>query len=179
MRAGRDEPSRFQLLLRFASTPDAIVRQLDRAQALLTGAARTDVLTDSNEFDLWNAVTREPWTGGGALVRLSWLQTSLPRVLSLLGELAGSVRTLELVGRVVVGAGLLRIDAGADSQTAAIDRLRASSDVIGNVVVLRADANVKERVGVFGPAGDSFRLLREIKRAFDPAGILNAGRGVV
>ena len=34
-------------------------------------------------------------------------------------------------------------------------------------------------VGVFGPPGDTVALLREIKRAFDPAGILNAGRGIV
>jgi FAD/FMN-containing dehydrogenase len=51
--------------------------------------------------------------------------------------------------------------------------------VVGHVVVLRADAAVKDRADVWGPPGDTAALLGAIKRALDPAGILNAGRGPI
>ena len=51
--------------------------------------------------------------------------------------------------------------------------------MIDNVVLLDAASIVKEQVGVWPPSGDSANVLRAIKHAFDPAGILNAGRGFV
>jgi hypothetical protein len=83
-----------------------------------------------------------------------------------------------LVGRAGVGAGFVRVDADASTQVKAIGLLRAT-DSVGNVVVLRAAPEVKAQADVWGPPGDTAALLREIKRAFDPAGILNAGRGPV
>jgi glycolate oxidase FAD binding subunit len=61
---------------------------------------------------------------------------------------------------------------------AAMTRLRNSRDV-GNVVVLRAPREVKQAVDVWGPPGDSDRVMRSLKQMFDPAGILNAGRGPI
>jgi FAD/FMN-containing dehydrogenase len=36
---------------------------------------------------------------------------------------------------------------------------------------------VKEQIDVWGAPGDTAPLLSALKRTFDPAGILNAGRG--
>ena len=60
---------------------------------------------------------------------------------------AGSV---ELVGRVGVGAGLIRLDGDPRRQAAAVERLR-SCGVFGNVVVVRATASLKRIVDVWGP----------------------------
>jgi glycolate oxidase FAD binding subunit len=45
-------------------------------------------------------------------------------------------------------------------------------------VVLEAPPAVKAKVDVWGSAGDAFPLMRDLKLAFDPAGILNPGRFV-
>ena len=51
-----------------------------------------------------------------------------------------------------------------------------ASGVFGNVVVLRAPAELKSREWVWGsPAGAS--LTAALKRELDPGGLLGAGRG--
>jgi hypothetical protein len=95
----------------------------------------------------------------------------------LLHEVACERVGLEVVGRVAVGAGFIRIEAEPRAQVAAIERLRAAPDVVGNIAVLSAAVAVKEQVGVWPPSGDSANVFGQVKRAFDPAGILNAGRG--
>jgi FAD/FMN-containing dehydrogenase len=54
--------------------------------------------------------------------------------------------------------------------------LRASR-VVTNVVVLRHSGLLKETVDVWGEAPAAAVVQQSLKRAFDPAGILNAGRG--
>jgi hypothetical protein len=58
-----------------------------------------------------------------------------------------------------------------------VERLRTSTWV-GNVSVLRADLEFKKHVDVWPPAA-SHEAARALKQMFDPAGILNAGRGPV
>jgi FAD/FMN-containing dehydrogenase len=47
------------------------------------------------------------------------------------------------------------------------------------VVVLRASRELKALVDVWGPPQDAERVLQSLKQMFDPAGILNAGRGPI
>ena len=61
---------------------------------------------------------------------------------------------------------------------AVVERLR-SSVWVGNVSVLRADVELKKHIDVWGPQSSSFDAARALKQMFDPAGILNAGRGPV
>jgi hypothetical protein len=79
----------------------------------------------------------------------------------------------------MVGTGLLRIEGDADAHLMAIERLRRAREIVDHVVVLHASDLVREHVVVWPPLGDTASALRSIKRAFDPAGILNAGRGFV
>ncbi len=74
--------------------------------------------------------------------------------------------------------GCSRIDGGTASQVAAVERLRASADV-GHVVVLRGSGALAAAVDVWGAPRDSDGAVRALKQMFDPAGILNAGRGPV
>jgi hypothetical protein len=86
---------------------------------------------------------------------------------------------VELTGRAAIGAGLLRIDADAAAQETIVNGLRARGDVLRHVVMLRADPDVKHRLDVWGSLGDAAALGAAVKRALDPNGILNAGRGPV
>jgi hypothetical protein len=63
-------------------------------------------------------------------------------------------------------------------QAAVVERMR-SSVWVGNVAVLRATRELKEHVDVWGPAASAADAVRALKGMFDPAGILNAGRGPI
>lgn len=171
-----------ELLVRFASTPAAVEAQMAAAARLGESFETRSVtrVTGDAEIALWREHGSRPWGGAGMVVRASWLPSALADVLAFIGELGrAGVRTTELVGRAAAGTGRLRIDADAPGQVAAVQSLRERSDLLGNVVVLRAAPDVKARVDVWGLPGDTLNLLRALKGAFDPVGVLNAGRGPV
>ena len=171
--ASQLEPAPRSVFVRFASSPAATDAQVAQARSMLSVTA--DVITGEPEFDLWMSNIQAPWTDHAAVLRFSWLPTRLPQVLSLVADAARQSGTF--VGRAL-GAGLVGLDGDAAAQVAAIERLRGSTD-IGHLVVLRAAPEVAAVVDAWGPPRDTDGALRALKRMFDPAGILNAGRGVV
>ena len=66
----------------------------------------------------------------------------------------------------------------ASDHEAIVKRLR-SSPAFAHVVIVRALAEVKTHMDVWGPLGDRAALLAALKQQFDPAAILNAGRGPI
>jgi glycolate dehydrogenase FAD-binding subunit len=163
--------SAFNVLLRFASLPMAVAAQIAAASEALKGLATSiNVVDGYAERTLWRAHATQLWERAGAVVRASWLPASIAAVL---GELPAGA---EMIGRAGIGAGLVRIDGDDSEQARVIGQLRHSPHV-GNVVVMRGSAGLKALVDVWGPQGDRQRLLSTMKRAFDPNGVLNAGRG--
>ena len=166
---GRDDG--LQLFLRFASVQAAVDAQVAAATDALNGIASVaQVVEGYAERTLWLGYASRLWERPGAIVRASWLPAAL---VSAMGELPASA---ELVGRAAVGAGMVRIEGNDQEQARLVEMLRHSPH-FGNVVILRGSAALKTAVDVWGPQGDRGRLLASMKRAFDPNGVLNAGRG--
>jgi glycolate oxidase FAD binding subunit len=172
--AGR-HTMRYRLLARFATSPAAAAAQVEQARALV-GAG--EVVTGEPEAALWRRYQGRASASAGTVVRMSWLPAALPQVLALIEEIGGSTGSVELVARAAVGTGLLRIDGGVDGQASTVARLRARTGIVRHVTIQDAPPEVKAQVDAWGPdpAAD---VLSAIKRALDPAGILNAGRGPV
>ena len=173
--AGSGTPT-LALLIRFASLPAVVDAQIDQARALLSvSGTPLEVHEGDGERALWLQHGDRLWNGSGAIVRASWLPA---RIADVLAELAAAhpAGRLHMIGRAAAGAGLIRIDADTCMQAAVIERLRRSASV-GNVVVVRAPLELKSLVDVWGSSGDRQALLESVKRAFDPDGILNPGRG--
>jgi glycolate oxidase FAD binding subunit len=169
----------FRLCLRFTSTPDAVEAQVQDVQRSRL-ADSIEVVTGLAESEIWRGLTRGVWEHPGTIVRASWLPANTGRLVSFAAELAREVNAgIEIVARAAVGTGFFCIDAEADATVQTVKRMRARGDVLGHVVVLRAETRIKEQVDVWGARGDHEALLRSIKAAFDPAGVLNAGRGPV
>lgn len=166
-----ERDSGLHALIRFASLPAAVDAQAAAAtEALQTIAPSVHVVEGYAERTLWRSHSSRLWEQPGAIVRASWLPASLAAVLAELPDSA------ELAGRAAVGAGLIRIG-GDEAEQARIVGVLRHSPHFGNVVVVRGTPALKELVDVWGPQGDRGRLLASMKRAFDPEGILNAGRG--
>jgi glycolate oxidase FAD binding subunit len=165
-----------QLLVRFASSPASTTEQSNHAAALLTG--KVTLVTGQPEFDLWAEQMQAPWhvrlkpdtASEPTVVRLSWLPASIAEVLAL-------VSGHEFRGRVM-GTGLLRLQGEVTTHAPFIERLRASR-AVRHVVVLHAPGAVKAQVDAWGPPPSSAAVTRAFKQMFDPAGILNPGRGPI
>lgn len=167
---------KLRLLLRFASSPASTHAQVAAARMIVAGQA-IDVAGDA-ERELWLAQVQAPWTGDGAVIRLSWMPSRLPEVLRLVHDMRAHAGAVTLHARAVVGTGLLSVRGTAREQATVVERLRAS-DVVGHVVVLCGGRALKDFVDVWGRPVEAHASLLALKRAFDPAGILNAARGPV
>ncbi|MGH9144132.1 MAG: FAD-binding oxidoreductase [Vicinamibacterales bacterium] len=186
MMASQLEPVAFEvgtagtlhLLLRFASLPAVVDAQIAQATSSLSAwAASIDVLDGRAELAIWTAHAAELWHSPGAILRASWLPASMTAVLDELERAASDLGGATMVtGRAAVGAGHVAVTGDASAQAAFVERLRASS-TFGNVVVVRGSAELKALVDVWGSSGDRQPLFDSLKRAFDPNGVLNAGRG--
>ena len=98
------------------------------------------MLTGDKERDLWRAHAAA-WEEPGIIVRASWLPGN---VAGLGGARSSADASIDVTAGRGLGSGLFRIDAGAQAQVDVVARMRASG-VFGNVVVLRAPAELKSR----------------------------------
>jgi len=162
-----------QMFVRFASSPGATEAQAALLAQLLPLSSRVSGL---EEAQVWRDQVQAAWEHPGATVRCGWHPSRVTDVLQVLDECRPLCPTAVLVGRATVGTGLLHLGGEIPGQAAAIERLR-QSDALHHVVVLSASRDLKAAVDVWGPPVPWAAPLAALKRSFDPAGILGAGRG--
>lgn len=75
-------------------------------------------------------------------------------------------------------AGIFHLRVAPATAAGALDSLRLAAGSEGRVVLARAPAALKKTLDVWGAPPPAFPLMRAIKQALDPNGILNAGRFV-
>jgi glycolate oxidase FAD binding subunit len=175
----RPKTNDYVVLIRFASLPAVVDAQIAQAAAALkTSTTSLDVLDGDAERALWNAHATEIWSKPGAIVRASWLPAQIAEGLAALDRITAGLKACatSVAGRAAIGAGHIRIDGDTAAQATAIEQLRGSN-VFGNIVIVRGSGELKARVDVWGSHGDRQPLFDSLKRAFDPNGVLNAGRG--
>jgi glycolate oxidase FAD binding subunit len=179
VRADSDRPT-VDLLLRFASTADAVNAQVRAVVAAFTRgvSAAVDVVDGDAEAGLWHEQGAGFWASDDLVVRCGWRPASLDAIVAIVHAMGADDGVhATLAGRAGIGAGLVRLSGALPGQLRAIARLRAARPQIDHVVLLRAAPAVKQQIDVWGDLGASVHALRAIKRMLDPADILNAGRG--
>jgi glycolate oxidase FAD binding subunit len=170
-----------EILVRYGSTGEVVQAQMADTERMVMAfkplaAARAVAADDAS---VWRLHGQRLWSGGGSIVRVSWLPASLGQIMALLDDLRRQGTAVELIGRAAIGAGLLRLDGDAPAQIAMVRTLRERVDVFNQSTVLRAPAELKAAIDVWGAAGSTARIFGAIKRALDPTGVLNPGRGPI
>jgi glycolate oxidase FAD binding subunit len=167
-----------RLLVRFESFETAAAQQADEAARIaVSNGATPSILTADDETALWTGHAQRPWRGDGAVIKVTCLPTDVGPTVEWLNESLSDV-DWEVVGRAGLGVLLLRIGGDVPRQTRAIGEVRARfTPGRGTAVIVRASDDLKRSADVWGPPGDSLRLMRAIKQQFDPHRLLNPGRG--
>ena len=179
VRTGR--PAVYQLLLRFGGTATANNEQASSASSIAAefSPISNDVL-DRDDGLFWRDRADLCRLDYGTNIRASWLPAALPALLTLLTQIAADTGvTFDCQARAAVGAGDMHIGGEAAARMAAVARLRERSDVVGHVVVVQAGADAQHPADAWGSPLPSAVIAGAIKRALDPAGVLNAGRGPI
>ena len=168
------------MLVRFESIEPVAGRQAEAAAALVRdGGGAAAVLADEEEAEAWRRHEARVFEGEGMVVKLVVLPSDLSATLAWLDE-AVRAQSLdcEVIGRAGLGVLYLRLAGSVPAQASLVRALRERLDPgRGSAVVRRADGELRSLVDVWGPLGDGFSLMRQVKRQFDPGGILNPGRG--
>lgn len=122
-------------------------------------------------------------TEGGVVVTVMLLPTVVPDYLMALGA---ESRTSGIRARYVADAGIARIHILLTSgrgklepivAARLVERLRAlAAERHGHLTIRAADPEVKRLAGVWGDLGPAAFLMHRLRRAFDPRGLLSAGR---
>ena len=168
------------MLIRFESVETVVVEQADQAATLARAHGGTVViLTGEEETAAWREHDARVFDREGTIVKLVVVPSEVSSILAWL-DTAAKTRQLDYVVTGRAGLGVLSVGLhGAVSEQAAFvtalrDRLPIGR---GSAAIRRADPELKALVDVWGPIGDSLRIMQEVKRRFDPTGSLNPGRG--
>jgi glycolate oxidase FAD binding subunit len=172
------------LLIRFESTPASVDQQAAIAARLVGQCGgRCALISGADEQAAWVAHQNRTWSAGSSggaadlVAKVTILPTELTKTLDRIEEAARGA-AFDLAGRAAVGVLLLRIGGGAADQIRVVRALREqTAEARGAVTLLRACPEVAWEAGVWGPMGDAFGVMQAVKRAFDPGGRLNPGRG--
>jgi glycolate oxidase FAD binding subunit len=163
------------LLVLAEGAPAAVERTIDIvAEAALAGSSERD-----GEIAQSLAPLRElPATADGVLVRASLPPAAQPAFAEAALRLEGFAR---LVADAASGIARVHVHGDDDDMRAAADALLAAARVCGGSArVERRPASLRDQVAAWGD-GDlpGLFLMRRLKEAFDPNGILEPGRGPV
>ena len=167
-----------RLLARFESVDVSVVQQAEAARALVGTRGAGAIHAGADEQSLWDGHAAH-WSAPGTLVKLATVPAELfPTLVWLRDSAADAGVDLAAAGRAGLGVVDLRLDGPLDSQVRIVSELRARLPVgRGSAVIRRGVPDLRRRAGAWGQIGDALSVMQAIKRQFDPAGVLNPGRG--
>jgi glycolate oxidase FAD binding subunit len=167
-----------------ASVPEAVEAQIRTAQAMAGEADEHEVLEGKSHDAFWAAV-RDFDSGADMILKAAVLMDRVTKAMEY-GERLATQHGLRVAVISEAGTGILRYHLREGDGTKSTARLAEVVAALrefavqakGSLVVLRAPAEVKALVDVWGPPGKGFALMQGLKEQFDPGRILNPGRFV-
>ena len=169
-----------QVVLRFESLDVVTAAQADQARSLAERHGGTGRVLDAGaEPEHWAEHERGVFAGDGTLLKAVVLPADLPSTLAWLEEASASRGlSYSFTAQAALTVLHLRLTGPAEQQASLVSEWRERLTMgQGSVVLRRAAPEVKTLTDVWGAVGNTLDLMREVKRQFDPAALLNPGRG--
>ena len=156
---------------------EAVSRHLHDVEEMAKRVGLTSqTLRDEAHQRLWGHVRDFSAHGNNVVYRLTVPLASVARALSTIDQWSASGRPARTIAHVGSGTMWVLLD-GDPSNGGWFPRLTAlAQEHRGHAVIAAAPPALKEGVDVWGPSPPGLAIMREIKRQFDPQGILNPGR---
>jgi glycolate oxidase FAD binding subunit len=182
----RDQPEHILLAARFSGVPAAVARQMrEAARRCAELDARCIDLSQTDERPLWQAIANlsAPAHDGSVLVRAGIRPgeiVQLARCLEQVPRQQGWQAERLLLGGVGLGYARWHPPLGTPIATigAALASQRAALSAYGGYSVVE-EAPPDPALDIWGPPPPTIGLMRGMRAAWDPAGILNPGRYLV
>ncbi|MBA3611264.1 MAG: FAD-binding oxidoreductase, partial [Rubrobacter sp.] len=160
------------------SIPGGIEAKEEAATFLLKPFGDVRTLTDDEGQNLGPLAPPANATGDDGAIKVAAPPAELASVLdSILGAGERKGVAVRLTGHAGTGVTYAGLSGDADAIVEVIEEVRdIRNRGGGSVVVLSAPITVKEKLDVWGPAGDYLGLTRRVKEKFDPGYAMNPGR---
>jgi glycolate oxidase FAD binding subunit len=176
---GHGRGQKFRVALWAEGFEQAVVRHFRDTRTMTERIGlESEALEPPAHHRFWNEIRNFPLAPDRCMVRLT-----MPR-----GSLAAAVhkidrwKTAEFEPAMVADAMSGTVWIALAAERAPAEQFARMAELArehgGHATMLAAPPEVKKDLDVWGAASPSFRLMREIKRQFDPQGLLNPGRFV-
>jgi glycolate oxidase FAD binding subunit len=162
----------------FEGIEPAVEAQSSTAVEVLRSHGETNVLGEDDGEEFWQRFARRPWNEGGVGLKIGAPPSDLTAVLdSVVGAAGRAGVEVGLSGHAGTGVTFAGLSGGEEGLVEVVGevreiRLRRG----GSVVVQEAPLAIKEKLDVWGSAGDYLGLTRRVKEKFDPGYTMNPGR---
>ncbi len=156
---------------------EAVARHLREVQELAVRIGLTiEILRGEAHQRLWGYLCDFGTNGKNVVYRLTTPLASVAEVVAKIDQWSASGRPASYIAHA--GCGTMWISLDAEPSSAAwFGKLSAlAHEQRGHVVMVAAPPAFKEGIDIWGSSPPSLAIMREIKRQFDPQGILNPGR---
>lgn len=180
------QPRHIVVAARFAGSEGAVRRQIrEAARRCIEAGARTVELREEDDTPLWAALAdfSAPAADGSLLVRAGAPAGSFGHLAGLV-ECAAAHAGWAPAQLGVAGVGLFYsrwpvAGAGPGAVAAVLATIRAGLAPLGGYLVVEEAPPSLAALDIWGPPPEGAALMRTLRSAWDPAGILNPGRYVI
>jgi FAD/FMN-containing dehydrogenase len=183
----------YAVALRFSDVENSVNWQVEQLEKLWDGLTAQGVIVgDDGEQSLVWQILREdrPWLEQPAALNIKLKLNCLPSRVAAMAECLEAFRktlNAELRLKAHAGSGVIRAylsfeesDSAARQFSQQLDDLRlALKPSRGTVIVESAPVSLKAGIDIWGYDFKDKALMRQIRKQYDPRGILNPGRFVV
>jgi glycolate oxidase FAD binding subunit len=162
----------------FEGIEPAVEAQAATAVEVLRSHGEAKVLGKEDGEEFWESFAGRPWDAGEVALKISAPPADLAAVLdSVMGAAGRAGAEARLSGHAGTGVTFVGLSGGEGGIVEVVEEVREIRVRRGgSVVVQEAPLAVKERLDVWGPAGDYLGLTRRVKEKFDPGYTMNPGR---
>ena len=171
-----DGSSSNELALRVESVPEAIE---DKCRSMSRAMETFGIQLQEGDANCWKATEKLFDLPDATVCKVALLSTFWQELHAMLDHWKAQHEVLGKLIAQAAGGGLLALSGSASSLVNIINELRKRlASQGGSVTVLKSPRAFKDQLDIWGPAGDSFALMKRIKSQFDKNDVLAPGRFV-